>query len=98
MFMVANELIEKIRSLKGQIKREYKVKKIGLFGSFVKEKQKKTSDIDVLVEFEDEADLFSLIGLSNFLKKKLKREVDVVPKRALRSELKASILKDVIYI
>ncbi|NYZ76904.1 nucleotidyltransferase family protein [Candidatus Micrarchaeota archaeon] len=96
--MAAEELIKKLKGLKAELQTEYKVKKIGIFGSFVKGEQKKTSDIDVLVEFEEDADLFSLIGLSDFLKTKLKREVDVVPERALRKELRASILRDVVYV
>jgi len=37
----------------GDILRKYKVKRIGLFGSYVRGEQKRQSDIDFLVEFEE---------------------------------------------
>lgn len=96
--MKKEEVLKTLGRLKEYIHVHYAVKEIGLFGSVAKGSQKKGSDIDVLVEFEENADLFSLVGLSDFLTEKLKHEVDVVPKRALRRELRASVTKDVIYV
>jgi len=86
-----------IQKLKNEIKTKYKVKSIGLFGSYVSNKQKDTSDIDFLVEFEDDADLFHYIGLSLFLEEYFKKKVDVISKPALKEELRESILQEVIY-
>ena len=38
---------------KGELKERFKVKELGIFGSFVKGKQRKRSDIDILVAFEE---------------------------------------------
>jgi len=92
------EIVKRLRTLKVDLKKRFKVKKIGLFGSYVNESQKKESDIDILVEFEDGADLFDLSGLSIFLEEIFKQKVDIVSKNALRSELKEIILDQVIYI
>ena len=51
---------------------------------------------DVLVDFADDADLFDLVGLGLFLEEKLGRKVDVVPRRALRKELRDRVLKEVV--
>ena len=67
-----------------------------MFGSFVRSEQAVNSDIDLLVEFEEGADLFDLIGLSLYLEEELQRKVDVVPKRALREELRESVLREVV--
>ncbi len=77
---------------------KYAVKEIGLFGSYLREEQKSTSDIDVLVDFEDGADLISLVGLAMFLEEKLGIKVDVVSKRALRKELKEQVLKELVLV
>ena len=62
------------------------VKKIGLFGSFVKGKQKKNSDVDVLVEFKNiSADNF--FGLLFLLEKLFKRKIDLIEINSLRKEL-----------
>lgn len=89
------EILKKLRGLKDEIRANYKVKEIGLFGSFFREEQDEKSDIDILVDFEDDADLFDLCGLGIFLEEKLHRKVDVVPRRGLRSELKESVLREV---
>lgn len=81
---------------KKKLKKEFKVKEISIFGSLVRGEQKKKSDIDVLVDFEEGADLFDLVGLALYLEKKLGQKVDVVPRRALRREIKSSVLKEAI--
>ena len=91
------EIIRVLKKLKGELKR-YRVKKIELFGSVTRSEQSKTSDIDILVDFEEHVDLFDLSGLALFLEEKLKQKVDVVPRRALRDELKKSVLKEAISI
>ena len=48
--------------------------------------------------FQDGADLFDLIGLSQFLEERLQRPVDVVPRRALREELRDAVLQEVIIL
>ncbi|MEW6716412.1 MAG: nucleotidyltransferase family protein [Chloroflexota bacterium] len=94
--MDIEDILIKLRKLKPIITARYKAKEVGLFGSFVRGKQSASSDIDILVEFEEGADLFDLIGLSLYLEEILQRKVDVVPKRALRAELQESILREVV--
>ena len=97
--MVINkeDILTKLINLKEEIKTNYKVKTIGLFGSYVKNTQKDTSDIDFLVEFEDNADLFHFIGLSNYLEEIFDTKVDVISKPSLKEDLKQHILQEVIY-
>lgn len=90
------EILSLIKALQGEMKQRYKVKEIGVFGSVVRGEHQQTSDIDVLVDFEEGADLFDLVGLGLFLEEKLGQKVDVVPKRALREEIKGAILKEVV--
>ena len=97
MIFNKEEILSILKNLKSEIKTKYRVKNLGLFGSYVKKEQKETSDIDILVEFEDDADLFHLIGLSLFLEENLNIKVDVVSKSALKKELRENILQEVIY-
>ncbi|MEJ5378208.1 MAG: nucleotidyltransferase family protein [bacterium] len=94
--MNANDIVTKLKELKPTIATRYKVRKIGLFGSFVRGEQEVSSDIDLLAEFEDKADLFDLIGLALYLEEIFQRRVDVVPKQALRPELQESVLQQVV--
>jgi len=89
-------IIRTIKELKQNLQEKYKIREIGIFGSIIREEEREISDIDLLVDFKEDADLFDLIGLSLFLEEKLHRRVDIVPKRALREEIKNSVLKEVI--
>lgn len=97
--MVINkeDILIKLKNVKEEIKTNYKVKTIGLFGSYVNNKQTDTSDIDFLVEFEDDADLFHFIGLSRYLEKIFNTKVDVISKPSLKEDLKQHILQEVVY-
>ncbi len=92
-----DKILKVLEDLKETLKEKYKVTGIGIFGSVVREEQKETSDIDVLVDFEEDADLFDLMGLALFLEEKLNQKVDVVSKRALREDIKEGVLKEVAY-
>lgn len=92
-----NEILAILKNLKEELEKQYKVKKIGLFGSYSKEPSSEKSDIDILVEFHPGADLFDFIGLNLFLEEKFNNNVELISKPALRDELKEDITKSVIY-
>lgn len=94
--MDKEDLLIRLRELKPEIAARYKVKEIGIFGSFVRGEQTETSDIDVLVDLDETADFLDLVGLGLFLEEKLKRNVDVIPKDALRAELRESVFREVL--
>lgn len=76
----------------------YNVKKVGIFGSVVRGEQKKSSDIDMLVELSKPIGLFKFVELENFLSKILKRRVDLTTKNAIKPLIKEEILKETIYV
>lgn len=83
---------------KAEVQAKYKVSELGIFGSFVRGEQRKRSDIDILVEFGELPDVFLLIDLEDYLRKILKKKVDLVRKGAIRPELKEIISREVVYI
>jgi len=91
------EILRILKKLKEDIKIKYKVKSIGIFGSYINNEQTDDSDIDFLVEFEENADLFHYVGLILFLEEQFNKKVDVISKPALKEELRKSILQEVIY-
>lgn len=82
------------------LQEKYKIKKIGIFGSYIKGEQKKRSDLDILVEFEPNAgmDLLTFIELENYLSNLLNIKVDLVMKSALKPRIGKYILKEVVYL
>jgi predicted nucleotidyltransferase len=91
-------IINVLTKSKIEARQRYRAEIKGIFGSFVRGDDKRKSDIDILVEFDERANLIDFVGLSLFLEEKMKRSIDVVPESAIRKELKAKILKEVIYI
>ena len=96
--LTRNDILAALATLQQTLRQEYKVRKIGLFGSYSRDEQRPDSDIDLLVEFTDDADLFDLAELKYYLEEKLHHPVDIVPEKALRDELKQGVLADVCYV
>ena len=92
------DILRTLRELKQEIRADYKVKEMGVFGSVIRGEQTEESDIDVLADFEEDASFFNLVGLGLFLEEEFNQKVDVVSKRTLREEIKDSILAEAITI
>ena len=96
--MATEDIFTIIENLKGQADRKYKAEIKGIFGSYVRGDQTSESDIDVLVEFHRDADLFDFVGLSQFLEERLGHKVDVVPLSSLREEIRDYVMSEVVYL
>lgn len=98
-------MINRIRKIKEIItqnkkflEQSYKVKNMGIFGSYAKGQIHKNSDVDILVDFYEIPDMFKFVQLECFLKKLLGRKVDLVTRKALKPIIKKDILKETIYL
>jgi len=83
---------------KEELRAKYKVKEIGVFGSYVRGQQKKQSDVDILVEFEVVPGLLKFIELEDYLSELLGIKVDLVRKSSIREELRDTILQEVVML
>lgn len=91
-------VVEVLKSNEEIIKKQYGVKRIGIFGSFARGDAKEGSDVDVIVEFEKGRKKYdNYMDLKFFLMDLFQRKVDLVTVEALRPQLKDSILKEVSY-
>ena len=81
-----------------ELKDKFKVKTIGVFGSYVRGEQKLSSDLDVLVEFDEPVGLFEFMKLENYLSDLLGVKVDLVSKKALKTHIGEHIVQEVIMI
>lgn len=80
------------------IRQKFHVKKIGIFGSFARNEENKTSDVDILVEFNPGFKTFdNYMELKYFIEGVFGRSVDLVTVAALKPQLKENILREVIY-
>jgi len=94
------EIKNKLAELKPSLKEEFKVTSIGVFGSYLRGEEKRGSDLDVLVEFEESAglSLLDFIGLENYLSDELGVKVDLVERSALKPRIGKRILEEVVNV
>lgn len=91
-----NQIKNVLSKHKEELKGKYKVKYIGIFGSFVRNEQKRASDVDILVEFRSPIGLFKFLELENYLANLLGVKVDLVSKKALKPRIGQQILREVV--
>jgi hypothetical protein len=94
--------IQKIKRIllshKQDLSDKYGVREIGVFGSYVRNENKKNSDIDILVELEKPMGFLKFIRLERYLSELLGAKVDLVTKNALKPYIGQRILAEVIYV
>ncbi len=79
-----------------ELSRRYKVKSLGIFGSYLRGEADEESDIDLLVDLEKESmTLLEFIALENRLSDLLGAKVDLVERSALKPAIGRRILEEV---
>jgi len=93
--MGKEEILKKILANKEKV-RQFKVKKLGLFGSYARGDENQTSDIDILVEFNQKS-FDNYMDLKFFLEELFNSKIDLVITDAIKPRLKPIILKEAVY-
>ena len=96
----AEKKIEKAKKIVTPILKKYGVTKAGFFGSFVRGEMKKNSDIDILVEFPEEAhiSLLDFAHIQNEITDAIRNKVDLVEYCVVRKEIKKNIFSEEVKI
>lgn len=87
-----------LKEAKEELRRNYKAEVKGIFGSYARGDYNADSDLDLLVDFDAGASLFDLVGVQLYFEDKFGFKVDVVSRRALRAEIRDTVLKEMIYL
>lgn len=82
------------------LKTEYQISKIGLFGSFARNEQDEKSDIDILLEFKPGTKNIhdKKTKLKEFLKSTFHRDVDLCREKYVKPFIKEYLDNEVIYV
>lgn len=98
--LTKDEILYKLKKIKPMLSTRFYVKNLGLFGSYVRDENSPSSDIDILIEYDENKSfsLFTLIELEDFLTKLFNIKVDLVNKKSIKPALKENILKEVIFV
>jgi predicted nucleotidyltransferase len=90
------DILAALRTVKPELVVRFKTRELALFGSVARGQEVSCSDVDLLVDFAEGADLIDMVGLGLYLEELLGRKVDVVPRRALRPELREVVLRELV--
>jgi len=89
-----NKELEIIKQKILPILKKNNITRAGIFGSYARGKQHKGSDVDILIELNDDRGLLGFINLKNILEKAIKRKIDLVEYECIRSEIRKHVLKE----
>ena len=90
------EILSFLRQHREELKEKFSVERIGLFGSVLREAEDASSDVDILVEFEQPT-FDHYMDLKFFLEDSFGRPVDLVLADSLKPRLKPIITQEVTY-
>ena len=98
--LAKDEILDALRKHR-DILLKYKVREIGLFGSFVRGEQVEKSDIDLIVNFE-EPSIENFMGLSSFLENLFGKKVEILTPAGVDSirikHIKEEIKRSIVYV
>ena len=76
---------------------KYPIESLAIFGSYARNEQNATSDIDVLVEFNGKIGI-KFIDLADEMERLLETKVDLVSRKAVNERYFNAIKNDLIYV
>ncbi len=93
-----DEIVRMLRESIPDLANRYGVKRLGIFGSYVRGEADGESDLDILVEFERAPTLWELVRLERELGEKMGVKVDLVMKKNLKPRVRDAVLKEVVAV
>jgi predicted nucleotidyltransferase len=92
------EIKQTLRATKPLLQQQYRVTEVGVLGSYARGEQTQTSDVDVLIDYEQAPTLFKLVELRDYLAQVVGVKVDVVTKNGLKPRIRERVLSEVVYV
>ena len=91
-----SEIIRLLRKEIPQLADRYRLRSLGVFGSYVRKTQDVKSDLDLLVTFHEPPSLLIFIELENHLTDLLGVKVDLVMQDALKPRIGKRVMREVV--
>ena len=92
------EIKQTLSATKPLLQEQYRVTEVGVFGSYARGEQTQTSDLDILIDYEQAPTLFKLVELRDYLAGVVGMKVDVVTKNGLKPRIRERVLSEVVYV
>lgn len=89
------DVTARLRQELPRLRKEYAIRMLGVFGSYVRGEQGERSDLDILVEFRKVPGMFRFLELERELSSMLGVRVDLVQKEALKPAIGRRIMQEI---
>jgi len=96
--MNRTEILSLLEHRREEIKQNFAVKHIALFGSAARNELRDDSDIDVLVEFSGPSTFDGYFNLKDYLEKLLGRPIDLVTNKGLKPRARHHVERDLVHV
>ena len=91
-------VIRILKDKKTELRTQYGVKSLSLFGSVARDEATSASDVDLLVEFSRPVGYFGLFALQNHLEKVLGCSVDLGTPGSLKPRIRERVMGELIHV
>lgn len=94
------QVLTKLRENLPALRAKYQIKSLAVFGSYVRGEQEERSDLDILVDFEEDAPLtlIGFVGLQNSLSDLLGVKVDLVERKGLKPRMGDRVVREALAV
>lgn len=92
------DVVQRLGAQREQLRLQFGVASLAIFGSTARDEAKPESDVDLLVEFDRPTGLFDLIRLQFYLEELLGTRVDVGTVDGLKPRIRERVLAESIYV
>jgi predicted nucleotidyltransferase len=91
-------ILDQLRSMRHELREQYHVKRIGVFGSYSRNDQTKESDLDLVVEFDQSIGMMAFVHLQNLIADRLNLKIDLVTPDGLHPLIRDQVMHEVVYV
>ena len=96
--MTTNELLARLHDLKDELRQQFGIEEMALFGSYARGEATEESDVDIAILQMHLKDAFAIIDAREYLMKILNKNVDIGTFKSMKTFIKNRIKKDFIYV
>ncbi|WP_207494296.1 nucleotidyltransferase family protein [Aridibaculum aurantiacum] len=91
------EIKNVLQQLKPELAEKFHVQSIGLFGSILTNDFSASSDIDIIVDFDQPIGI-EFVDLANYMEQRLQKKVDLVSRKGIKDKYFKAIEQDIVYV